>query len=250
MSAAQPRPAIQGRSIPVVALDGPAGAGKSTVARRVAQALGFTLLDTGALYRVVAFASERAGVPWTDAEGVTEVGRALVAEGRLVIEPTDDSGMRVRLDGVDLGDALRTPAASMGASRVSAFPGVREALLDLQRDFARGGDSTGVVCEGRDIGTVVFPNAAVKIFLTASVDRRAERRHRELLDKGQQVDFAATRADVVQRDAQDEGRAIAPLRRADDAVLLDSSTLTLDETVARVLEIVSEKIGRTPKASA
>lgn len=226
----------------VIAMDGPAGAGKSTVARRVAQTFGFTLLDTGALYRSIALAARRAGADWADALAVTRVAKGVVARRGLVIEPArserEPTGMRVRLDGEDVGEAIRTPEISMGASQVSAIPGVREALLDLQRDFVRAGTARGVVAEGRDIGTVVFPEADVKLFVTASVDERAGRRHRELLAKGATVTFEATRAEVAQRDAQDEGRAIAPLRRADDAHLVDTTGLDLDAVVARVASTI------------
>jgi cytidylate kinase len=222
----------------VIAMDGPAGAGKSTVARRVAQAFGFTLLDTGALYRTVALASERVGLPWSDPAAIGQLAEQVVARRGLVIEPTEASGMRVRLDGEDVGEAIRTPSISMAASQVSAIPGVRAALLDLQRDFVRDGRARGVVCEGRDIGTVVFPDADVKLFVTASVDARAERRHKELVAKGADVTLDDTRAEVALRDAQDEGRAIAPLRQAADATLVDTTGLDIDEVVARVVELV------------
>ncbi|MGZ3418229.1 MAG: (d)CMP kinase [Polyangiales bacterium] len=225
----------------IIAMDGPAGAGKSTVARKLAQALGFTLLDTGALYRTVALAADRAGASFDDGARVTAIAEDLVHRAAIVIEPTEGSGMRVRLEGVDVGDAIRSPKMSMGASTVSAIPGVRAALLDLQRDFAREGHAKGVVTEGRDIGTVVFPNADLKIFLTASVDERARRRHAELAQKGTVVTLEETRAEVIQRDDQDSKRAIAPLRRADDAVLVDSSEIDLEGTVARILTIVREK---------
>lgn len=220
----------------VVAMDGPAGAGKSTVARRVAQALGFTLLDTGALYRTVALAALRRGIGFDDAVAVTALAEELVAREALVLEALPDAGMDVRLEGERVGDAIRTPAVSMGASTVSAIPGVRAALLDAQRTFAA---HAGVVCEGRDIGTVVFPDATLKIFLTASTDERARRRHTELVARegARAPTFEATRAEVEQRDAQDQSRAIAPLRQADDAVLVDTTGLDLDAVVAHCLEL-------------
>lgn len=230
----------------IIAMDGPAGAGKSTVARRLAQALGFTLLDTGALYRAIAYAAHRAGVSFEEPARVTAVAEDLVRRTAIAIEPTEGSGMRVVLDGQALGDEIRTPAISMGASAVSAIPGVRAALLDLQRSFAERGLARGVVAEGRDIGTVIFPDADLKIFLTASVDERARRRHVELAAKGSPVTFEQTRAEVVTRDQQDESRPIAPLRRADDAVLVDSSELDSDHVVARCLELARERLRSAP----
>ncbi len=224
-------------------MDGPAGAGKSSVARRVASAIGFTLLDTGALYRAVALACERAGVAFGDANEASRIADELVRRGGIAIEPTEGSGMHVLIDGADVGEQIRTPRISMGASTVSAIPGVRAALLDLQRDFAKRGLAKGVVAEGRDIGTVIFPDADLKIFLTASVEERARRRHEELAAKGNPATFEQTRDEVIARDKQDEGRAIAPLRRADDAVLVDSSALDLEQTVARCVELARERIG-------
>ena len=211
------------RERPIVAIDGPAGAGKSTVARKLAEALGFVLVDTGAMYRVVAIAAKNAGIAWTDGEGVGKLADALVARGALSFERDAETGVRVRLDGVDVG---------MGASHVSAFKPVRDALLELQRQAGRAG---GVVLEGRDIGTVVFPEAEVKFFLTARPEVRARRRYDELLAKGQTVSFEATLADVRQRDEQDTTRAVAPLKQAADAVLVDSSDFGIDETVARMV---------------
>lgn len=223
-------------------MDGPAGAGKSTVARRLASALGFTLLDTGALYRAIALACDRAGVSFDDAERASAIANDVVSRDALQIEPGEGSGMLVKLDGKDVGDEIRTPKISMGASTVSAIPGVRAALLDLQRNFAKRGLARGVVAEGRDIGTVIFPDADLKIFLTASVERRAERRHSELNDRGSRVTLEETRDEVVARDRQDEGRAIAPLRRADDAVLVDSSDLDLDTVLEQVLALAKERL--------
>ncbi len=227
----------------IVALDGPAGAGKSTIARRVAQAMGFTLLDTGAIYRTVALACERASVPFDDPRA-TGIAEALVTGERMVLLRGAETGMKILLDGVEVGEAIRTPTISMGASTVSATPGVRNALLDVQRRFARGG-TTGLVAEGRDIGTVIFPDADLKIFLTASVDERARRRHGELLGKPKAdptMTFEKTRADVMARDKQDESRAVAPLRQADDAVVVDSTGAEVDTTVGRVLALVRTRL--------
>jgi cytidylate kinase len=233
------------RSRPIVAIDGPAGAGKSTVARRLADALGYVLVDTGAMYRAVALVAKREGVAWTDGPALGDLARGLVAKNALSFERDPGLGVRVKLmsgdsrtDGAreDISEAIRMPDIAQGASTVSAHGDVRSVLLELQRLAGRGG---GVVLEGRDIGTVVFPEAEVKFFLTASAEVRARRRHSELVAKGQTVTFEATLADVKQRDAQDEGRAVAPLKQADSAVLVDSTDLTFEQTVAQMLEHVT-----------
>ncbi|CAN5738178.1 (d)CMP kinase [soil metagenome] len=234
------------RTRPIVAIDGPAGAGKSTVARRLADALAFVLVDTGAMYRAVALAAKREGIAWSDGPGLGVLAHSLVARHALSFERDPGLGVRVKLavdDGSgaggtkreDISDAIRTPDMAQGASLVSAHSQVRDVLLELQRLAGAGG---GVVLEGRDIGTVVFPDAEVKFFLTASAEVRASRRHAELVAKGQAVTLEETLADVKRRDAQDEGRAVAPLKKADSAVLVDSTTLTFEETVARMLEHV------------
>jgi len=229
---------VSARERPIVAIDGPAGAGKSTVARKLAEALGFVLVDTGAMYRVVAVAAKSAGIAWSDGAGVGTLADALVTRGALSFERDVEKGVRVRLDGVDVSDAIRMPDIGMGASTVSAFPAVRDALLELQRQAGRAG---GVVLEGRDIGTVVFPEAEVKFFLTARPEVRARRRHDEHVAKGQTVSFEATLADVLQRDEQDTTRAVAPLKQADDAMLVDSSDFGIDETVARMVTRVRQQ---------
>jgi cytidylate kinase len=226
------------RDRPVVAIDGPAGAGKSTVARRLAARLGFTLVDTGALYRAVALASRRSGVAWDDEAAVVEVARRIVAARALSLLPHADKGMKVLLDDEDVSDAIRAADMGMGASRVSAIGGVREALFQLQR---QAGERGGVVLEGRDIGTVVFPDAEVKFFLTASPEVRARRRYDELVMRGERVDYDATLADVRRRDQQDSTRPIAPLKQADDAVLIDSSGRPVDEVVEEMAERVAAR---------
>ncbi len=226
------------RTRPVVAIDGPAGAGKSTVARRVADELGFVLVDTGAMYRAVALAASRAGVPFSDGAAVGAVAAALVDEGALGFERADGGGVRVLLRGEDVSTAIRTPEMSQGASTVSAHPPVRAALLAMQRQAGAGG---GVVLEGRDIGTVVFPDAEVKIFLTASDEVRAARRHAELVAKGQDVTLDATLADIRERDARDSGRDVAPLKQASDAVRVDSSSMSIDDAVGEILRVVSAR---------
>jgi cytidylate kinase len=216
------------RTRPVVAIDGPAGAGKSTVARRLAAHLGFTLVDTGALYRAVALAARRAGVSWDDEAGVTAVAQSIAAARALNLVPDAEIGVRVFLRGEDVSEAIRAAEMSMGASRVSAAPGVRDALFQLQR---LAGEDGGVVLEGRDIGTVVFPDAEVKFFLTASPEVRARRRHEELLARGQDVGYEKTLDEVRARDRNDTMRPVAPLRQAADAVLVDSSDRSIEDVV-------------------
>jgi cytidylate kinase len=217
---------------PVVAIDGPAGAGKTTVARRVARELGYVLVDTGAIYRAVAFAAKKRGVSFEDRGAVETLAHALVDQGSLTLEASAGGVPRMMLDGAELGDEIRTPELSMGASTVSAHPGVRAALLDLQRKFGANG---GVVLEGRDIGTVVFPDAEVKVFLTATDEDRAMRRFRELQEKGVEASLEKTLEEVRVRDRQDSERAVAPLRAADDAVRIDSSRLSVDEVVGTIV---------------
>jgi CMP/dCMP kinase len=248
-----------------VAIDGPAGAGKSTVARRLADALSFVLVDTGAMYRAVALAAQRAGIRWDEGAAVGELARSLVGRSALVFhrdaEKDDTSsgaddaaagvahapsgvpghgqnlGLRVWLDGEDVSDAIRTRQVGMGASTVSAHKQVRDALLDMQRQAGREG---GVVLEGRDIGTVVFPDAEVKFFLTARPEVRARRRYDELASKGTSVTLEETVEEVRRRDDQDTTRALAPLRCANDATLIDNSDITAEETVARMVALVRQ----------
>lgn len=216
-----------------VAIDGPAGAGKSTIARRAAEQLGFIYVDTGALYRTVGLAMSRAG---TDLSAPQSVEALL---GQIQVELTFRNGeQRVLLGGEDVSEAIRTPEASMMASRCSALPAVRDYLLDLQRNMAK---THSVIMDGRDIGTVVLPNADVKIFLTASAEVRARRRYNELLAKGQQVAYADVLDDMEKRDYNDTHRAAAPLKQAADAVLLLTDQLDLEQSVAAVLKIIGER---------
>ena len=226
-----------------VAIDGPAGAGKSTVARGLAERLGYMLLDTGAIYRTVALAASREGAPLGDEDVVGALAARLVSEGAIALEqgpegPGGGSGMRVLLRGEDVSQAIRAPEMSLGASRVSGHRRVRAALLAIQRE---AGSRGGVVLEGRDIGTVVFPDAEAKFFLTASPEVRARRRFDELTARGETVTLDRTLEEVVRRDQADTERPVAPLRQAPDALLVDSSTrgtAELVEEMARVVEAV------------
>jgi cytidylate kinase len=231
---------------PRVAIDGPAGAGKSTVARRLAERLGFVLVDTGALYRAVAFVARREGISWDDTVQVGRVAERLASEKLIVLErgevgATGGSGVRVRLGDEDISLAIREPEMGLGASRVSAIPAVRAALLQTQRS---AGERGGVVLEGRDIGTVVFPDAEVKFFLTASPDIRARRRYEELTARGSQVTIEDTLADVIARDKADTDRPVAPLRKADDAILVDSSDRPVEDVVEEMARIVEQRTAR------
>ena len=213
-----------------VAIDGPAGAGKSTIARAAAAQLGFVYVDTGALYRTIGLAVCRRGIDGTDTAGIVHT----LPEIRVELT-YQDGAQHVLLDGEDVSDAIRTPEISVYASQVSVVPEVRAYLLDLQRDMAR---TQSVIMDGRDIGTVILPDARVKIFLTASPEKRAVRRCAELREKGQQVTLDEVLADMTRRDTQDEGRAVAPLKQAADAVRVDTSDLTLDESIEAVLRVI------------
>jgi CMP/dCMP kinase len=223
------------RSRPVVAIDGPAGAGKSTVTRKVAERLGYVIVDTGALYRVVALAAERAGVPFDDAERTTALAESLVAENVVQLRRGEHGATQVLLRGTDVSSAIRTQAIGQGASKVSAHAGVRRALLELQRGQGREG---GVVLEGRDIGTVVFPDAEAKYYLTASPDVRAQRRHDELAARGTPPSIEEVLREVNERDRRDSTRPIAPLRQAQDAKLVDSSSLSIEQVVEFIVASV------------
>jgi CMP/dCMP kinase len=223
------------RSRPVVAIDGPAGAGKTTVTRRVAESLGYLLVDTGALYRSVALAAQRRGVDWGDEAAVGQLARTLARQDAIRFAPGAGGVQRVVIEAEDVTSEIRTQEIAEGASRVSAQPEVRAALLEMQRRAGRDG---GVVLEGRDIGSVVFPDAEAKFFLTASVAVRARRRYDELVRRGQQADLTVIEAEVERRDRRDSTRPIAPLVQADDAVLVDSSGLPIDQVVARIVDHV------------
>lgn len=217
-----------------VAIDGPAGAGKSTIARAAAAQLGFVYVDTGALYRTIGLAVCRRGIDGTDVPGIL----ATLPEIQVGLT-YQDGAQHVLLDGEDVSDAIRTPQISTYASQVSSVPEVRAYLLDLQRDLAR---RQSVIMDGRDIGTVILPDAKVKIFLTASPEKRAARRCAELREKGQDVTVEGILADMERRDALDASRAVAPLKQAEDAVLVDTSNLTLEQSIEAVLTVIRDKM--------
>jgi len=201
-------------TIPVIAIDGPSGSGKGTIARRVAEALGFHLLDSGALYRLTAISASKDGVELTDAEAVAGIARGL----NVRFDSFDDGSERIWLDDEDVTREVRKESTGAGASTVAALAAVREALLERQRAFER---APGLVADGRDMGTHVFPSALVKIFLTASAEERARRRHKQLKDKGMDVSLAALSRDIEDRDRRDSERSVAPLKPAKDARILD-----------------------------
>jgi CMP/dCMP kinase len=226
---------------PIVAIDGPAGAGKSTVARELARRLGFSIVDTGAIYRAVALAARRAGIGWEDDEGLSR----LLDAGLGISFAPGAEGQRVLLHGEDVTEAIRTPEISRGASVVSARPVVRRKLLGLQRRLGREAGQ-GAVLEGRDIGTVVFPDADVKFFLTASDEARAARRYAELVDRGLAVPLQEVLADQRRRDKDDSERVIAPLKPAPDAIVVDTTGMDLGEVMERCERIARERLRRNP----
>lgn len=219
-----------------VAIDGPSGAGKSTVARALAKQFHLIYVDTGAIYRTVGLATQRADVASKDAKAVI----ALLPDVRIDIAYDEAGEQRMLLCGEDVSEEIRTPKSSIYASDVSAIPEVRAFLMDMQRNMAA---RHGVVMDGRDIGTVVLPDADVKIFLTASAEERARRRYLELQEKGSEATYAEVLRDIEYRDLQDSTRTAAPLKPAADAVFLDTSRLTFEESVAAVARVIREKLG-------
>ena len=218
-----------------IAIDGPAGAGKSTIARALAKELGYYYVDTGAIYRTVAYFLDLLGISPKDVDGVSRYLDELTVN----IEYDADGKQHMIMNGMDVTDEIRTPDISQKASLVSAHAIVRDMLLDMQRDVAK---QHNVIMDGRDIGTVVLPRATVKIFLTASAEVRAKRRVDELIAKGQKAEFAQVLKDIQQRDHQDSTRPIAPLKQAKDAVLLDTSDLDIPGVITAMKEIVGKKI--------
>ena len=218
-----------------IAIDGPAGAGKSTIAKALAKELGYHYVDTGAIYRTVAYFLDLLGISPKDVDGVERY----IDELTIAIEYDEEGKQHMLMNGMDVSDEIRTQDISQKASLVSAHKVVRDMLLDMQRDVAK---KHNVIMDGRDIGTVVLPKATVKIFLTASAEVRAKRRTDELLAKGQKVSFEQTLKDIKQRDYQDMNRPIAPLKQAKDAVLLDTSDMDIPAVIEAMRKIVQEKI--------
>lgn len=219
-----------------IAIDGPSGAGKSTISRKAAEKFGFIYVDTGAIYRTIGLATKIRGVSLDDTAAVIELLPTLEIE----LKYNDAGEQHMYLDGNDVSRDIRLPEVSMLASKVSAIPAVREFLIDMQRGMAEKYD---VIMDGRDIGTVILPNADLKIFLTADVRDRARRRYEELRAKGMEKPFDEVLAEMEKRDEQDTQRAAAPLKAADDAVLLDTSGNTLEESIDEVCRLISEKTG-------
>jgi CMP/dCMP kinase len=224
-------------NVPVMTIDGPSGSGKGTVSRAAARALGWALLDSGALYRLVALAGRKAGLSLEDGRGL---GR-LAASFDIRFGSGESGEELVWLDGQEVTAAIRTEGAGNDASKVAALPVVRAALLERQRRFAV---PPGLVADGRDMGTVVFPRAEVKIFLTASAAERAARRHKQLKEKGVAATLAALSLEIAERDLRDTNRAISPLVASADAVLLDTTAMSVDAVVARVLEVAHGRLSR------
>jgi len=221
-------------SAPIVTIDGPSGSGKGTISRAIAEHVAWHLLDSGALYRLVALAGSQSALEPGDVAGHA----ALATRMDVVFSVRSDGSERVTLGGQDVTAAIRAETAGQGASRVAAWPAVRTALLERQRAFAQ---PPGLVADGRDMGTVVFPHARLKVFLTASAAARAQRRYKQLKDKGSDVSLPALSREIAERDLRDTTRAVAPLQPASDAVVIDSTDLTIEQVVERVLALGSQR---------
>lgn len=219
----------------VIAIDGPAGSGKSTLARNLARALGFLFLDTGAMYRALALAAQRAGIPPDDEARLTTLAQQVTIQLQ-----TEGETQRVWLNGEDVSEAIRTPEISNLASQISVYPGVRQAMVALQRAIAA--QSTGVVAEGRDTTTVVFPDATVKIYLDASPQERARRRQHQLQQQGIEEPYEKVLLEILERDARDASRAHSPLRIAEDAIVVQNDGWTKEQTFEHVLRLCKERL--------
>ena len=222
-------------TIPVITIDGPTASGKGTVASRVAQTLGFAFLDSGALYRLTALAATESGINLGDESALARVAAGLEVRFQ---------GERILLSGREVSDAIRAETVGVAASRIATLPGVRSALMDLQRGFRQ---APGLVADGRDMGTVIFPDADLKVFLTASVEARAERRYKQLIGKGFPANMRALLQDLRERDARDTERAVAPLKPAEGAHLLETSELTIEQSVEQVLDWWRHRAGTQGK---
>ncbi len=216
----------------VITIDGPSGSGKGTLSQMLARHLGYHLLDSGALYRLVALAAMKKGIDLYSEIAVSQVASVL----DVIFSLENDRSAQILLEGTDVTDAIRQEAVGMGASQVAAYPGVRAALLERQRAFAI---APGLIADGRDMGTTVFPNAQAKLFLTASAEARAERRYKQLRAKGESVDMAALVQDIRERDERDTTRAISPLKPAEDAVIIDSTSMTIDEVFTNMVAAIT-----------
>ncbi|HEU4652403.1 MAG TPA: (d)CMP kinase [Steroidobacteraceae bacterium] len=221
-------------AVPILTIDGPSGSGKGTISRRVADQLGWRLLDSGALYRLVAFAGLKRGMQ----SGAEDEFADIATNLNVVFGVGAQGEEQIWLNGEEVSGSIRTEQAGEGASKVAAMPKVREALLARQRAFAA---PPGLVADGRDMGTVIFPDAGLKIFLTASPEERAERRYKQLKDKGLDANLAALSLEIAERDRRDASRPIAPLKPADDAVIVDSTSMPIESVVARVLELAAAR---------
>ncbi|MBE1160867.1 (d)CMP kinase [Dyella acidiphila] len=218
--------------VPVLTIDGPSGSGKGTISRLVAEQLGWRLLDSGALYRAVGYAAGAAGLDLSDADAVTRCAETTRIQFRAA---PNDGETRVIVNGHDATEELRTETAGAAASAIASIPSVRKALVDLQLGFRR---PPGLVADGRDMGTVIFPDAPFKVFLTASAAERAKRRYKQLKEKGLSVTLATLQSEIVARDTRDASRAVAPLKPANDAVLVDTTGMGIEDVVAKVLAVV------------
>lgn len=216
----------------VITIDGPSGSGKGTLSQMLARHLGYHLLDSGALYRLVALAAMKKGTDLSSEDAVSQVAATL----DVIFSLESDNSAQILLEGVRVTDAIRQEAVSMAASKVAAYPGVRAALLERQRAFAV---APGLIADGRDMGTTVFPTANAKLFLTASAEARAERRYKQLRTKGEVVDMADLVRDIRERDERDSNRAISPLKPAGDAVIIDSTAMTIDEVFTKMLAAIT-----------